>query len=294
VRKLLIVGLVGASLGLASCGAQASIDQAVSSLGSSPDLQLHFTGSASGSGAAKVQSALSVLSLDMNYSNPSGAALSQSGGAANAEILINAGTQTLADIRVVDSNVYVLVNISAAASVPGANLPATQVAPLQLLLGGRWFEVPKSLLTSLTPAPSAASKAQADKEAAAARAIFDDLSKLIANTAYTSLPNGGYSETGTLASVVKAVLPTIESLGGSALPTTSVKGNYTLTVTASGSTATGGSISVTAPSGVAGQGNETVGVDVTVAHASVAVVAPTGATVITPSLIKGLLTQAAG
>ena len=38
MRKLLIVGLVGASLSLASCGAQATIDQAVSSLGSSPYL----------------------------------------------------------------------------------------------------------------------------------------------------------------------------------------------------------------------------------------------------------------
>jgi len=294
VRKLLIVGLVGASLSLASCGTQATIDQAVSSLGSSPYLQLHFTGSASGSGAAKVQSALSVLSLDMNYSNPSGAALSQSGGTANAEILINAGTQTLADVRVVDSNVYVLVNISAAASVPGANLPATQVAPLQLLLGGRWFELPKSLLTSVTPAPTSTSAAQADKEMAAARAIFDDLSKLIANTAYTSLPNGGYSETGTLASVVNAVLPTIDTLSGTTLPTKNVKGTYTLTVKASGSAATGGSINVTAPSGVAGQGNDTIDLDVTAAHASVAIVAPTGATVITPSLFKGLLTQAGG
>jgi hypothetical protein len=200
----------------------------------------------------------------------------------------------LADVRVVDSNVYVLVNISAAASVPGVNVPSTQVAPLQLLLGGRWFELPKSLLTSLTPTPTATSTAQADKGAAAARAIFDDLSKLIANTSYTSLPNGGYSETGTLASVVKAVLPTIDTLSGTPLPTTDVKGTYTLTVTAPGSTATGGSISVTAPGGVTGQGNDTVGLDVTVAHASVAVVAPTGATVITPSLFKGLLTQAGG
>ena len=294
MRKMMIVGLVGASLGLASCGAQASIDQAVSSLGSSPDLQLHFTGSASGPDAAQVQKVLSTLSLDMNYSNPSGAALSQSSGTANAEILVNAGTQTLADVRVVDSNLYVLVNISAVADIPGVTLPATQVAALQLILGGRWFELPKSLLTSIAPAPSATSTAQAAKVAAAERTILDDLSNLIANTAYTTLPNGGYSQTGTLASVVKAVLPTIQSLSGSTLPSTTVKGNYTLTVTASGSNATGGSISVTAPSGVTGQGNDTVGLNVTVAHASLSIVAPTGATIITPSLFQGLLSQAGG
>jgi hypothetical protein len=291
---MMIVGLVGASLGLASCGAQASIDQAVSSLGSSPDLQLHFTGSASGPDAAQVQKVLSTLSLDMNYSNPSGAALSQSSGTANVEILVNAGTQTLADVRVVDSNLYVLVNISAVADIPGVTLPATQVAALQLILGGRWFELPKSLLTSIAPAPSATSTAQAAKVAAAERTILDDLSTLIANTAYTTLPNGGYSQTGTLASVVKAVLPTIQSLSGSTLPSTTVKGNYTLTVTASGSNATGGSISVTAPSGVTGQGNDTVGLNVTVAHASLSIVAPTGATIITPSLFQGLLSQAGG
>jgi hypothetical protein len=294
MRKMMLVGLVGASLGLASCGAQASIDQAVTSLGSSADLQLNFTGSASGPGTAQAQPALGVVSIDMNYSNPSGAALSQSGGTANAEILINAGTQTLADLRVVDSNLYVMLDISGAANIPGVKLPATEVAALQLLLGGRWFELPKSLLNSVTPTPSATSQAQTAKEAAAARAIFDDLSNLIAATPYTTLPNGGYSETGTLESVVKAVLPTIQGLGASTIPTSSVKGNYTLTVTASGSTATGGSITVTAPSAVAGQGDDTVGLNVTVAHASLSIDAPTGATVITPSLLKGLFSQAGG
>lgn len=294
MRKMMLVGLVGASLALASCGAQASIDQAVSSLGSSPDLQLHFTASASGPGSAQIKSALSLLSLDMNYSNPSGAALSQSGGTANAEILVNAGTQTLADLRVVDSNLYVLVNISAVADIPGVTLPTSQVAPLQLLFGGRWFELPKSLLTSIAPTPTATSTAQALKDAAAARTIFDDLSKLIANAPYTTLPNGGYSETGTLASVLNAVLPTVQSLSASTIPTPSVKGNYTLTLTGSGANATGGSITVTGPSGVAGQGDNSVGLNVTVAHANLNVAAPTGATVITSSLLKGLLAQAGG
>jgi hypothetical protein len=291
---MMIVGLVGASLGLASCGAQASIDQAVSSLGSSQDLQLHFTGSASGPGTTQAQTALSVLSVDMNYSNPSGAALSQSGGTANAEILVNAGTQTLADLRVVDSNLYVRVDISAVANIPGVKLPAAQVTALQFILGGQWFELPKSLLTSIAPTPTASSTAQALKDAAAARTIFDDLSNLIATTPYTTLPNGGYSQTGTLASVANAILPTIESLSGRTISSTPVKGSYTLTVTAPGSTATGGSISVTGPSSVAGQGDNTVGLNVTVAHASLDIVAPTGATVITSSLLQGLLSQAGG
>ncbi|MHB8380366.1 MAG: hypothetical protein ACYDB2_10730 [Acidimicrobiales bacterium] len=294
MRKMMIVGLVGASLGLASCGAQASIDQAVSSLGSSSDVQLHFTGSASGPDATQVQQILNVLSLEVNFSNPSGAALSQSGATADVEFLLYDGSRTLADVRVVDSNLYVLVNLPAVATVPGVSLPASQVEALQLILGGRWFEFPKSVITSMVPAPTTTSTAQTAREVAAVRALFDDLSKLIASTAYTTLPSGGYSETGTLASVVNAVLPTIESLSTRTLPSNTVKGTYTLSVTTSGATATGGSITVTAPSGAVGQGNDTIGLSATVAHASVDIAAPTGATVITSSLLKGLLSQARG
>jgi len=294
VRKMMLVGLVGASLGLASCGAQASIDQAVTSLGASPYLQLHFTGVASGPGTAQAQSALSVLSIDMNFSNPSPAPLSQSGGTANAEIVVKAGPQTLADVRLIDSNLYVLLNISAAANVPGVTLPATEVTALQLLMGGRWFELPKSLLDSVTTTTTPTQATQAANDAAAARTIFDDLSKLIAATPYTTLPNGGYSQTGTLQSVVNAVLPTVQSLSGSTITTKSVQGTYTLNVTTSGATATGGSINVTAPSAVSGQGNDTVGLTVTAAHQSLSIDAPPTPTIITQSLIQGLLSQAGG
>lgn len=294
MRKMMLVGLVGASLGLASCGAQASIDQAVSSFGSSPDLQLHFTASETGPDAAKAQKMLSLVSVDMNYSNPSGMPLSQSGGTANAEILVNAGTKTLADVRVVDSNIYVLFDVSAAASIPGVNVPSTQLAPIQLLFGGRWFELPKSLWSSLTPTTSATSQVQAAKETAAAASMVDEISTLIAATPYTTLANGTYSETGTLDSALKAIFPTIQSLTSATIPTTSVKGTYTLTVTAPGSNATGGSISVTAPSSVPGQGNDTVGVDVTVAHAGLNIDTPASATVITPTILQGLVSQVGG
>jgi hypothetical protein len=93
-------------------------------------------------------------------------------------------------------------------------------------------------------------------------------------------------------SVAKAVLPTIESLSGRQIPTTSIEGTYTLTVTGSGSTATGGSITINGPSSVTGGGNASVGLTVTVAHASDSINAPTGATVITQSLLKGLISQA--
>jgi hypothetical protein len=291
VRKMMVVGLVAASLGLASCGVKASMDQAVSSLGASADLQVHLTASSSGPGAqtAEVQKALGALSLDMHYSNPSGAPLSQSDGTANAELIVNTGTQAIVDIRADDSNVYVLVNVSALADIPGVNLPASELSALQLVIGGRWFELPKTLLDTYLP-NSASAKAASIKDQADEQKILDALSTVIADTKYTTLPNGGYSETGTLESIVKALLPAIDAISGKTVPSSPVKGTYTLSVTASGSTATGASISITAPSGTTG--NATIGLQATIAHANDGVVAPTGATVITPSLLKGLISQA--
>jgi hypothetical protein len=57
----------------------------------------------------------------------------------------------------------------------------------------------------------------------------------------------------------------------------------------SGVTATGGSIEITAPSG--SSGNASVGIHAAVTHDADTVVAPTGATIITPSLLKSLLAQ---
>jgi hypothetical protein len=267
------------------------MDQAVSSLGAPADLQVHLTASASGPGAqtAEVQKALGALSLDVEFSNPSGAPLSQSDGTANAELIINTGTQAIADIRMVDSNVYVLVNVSAVADIPGVNLPAGELSGLQLLMGGRWFELPKTLLDTYLPSGSSA-KAASIKDQADEQKILDALSTVIADTKYTTLPNGGYSETGTLESIVKALLPTIDAISGGTIPSSPVKGTYTLSVTESGSTATGASISITAPNGTTG--NATIGLQATIAHANDSVVAPTGATIITPSLLKGLFSQA--
>ena len=72
MKKFLIVGFAAAALGLAACGATASLNGAVASLGSSADLQVHVTMSASGAGTASEQPVLSALSLDVDYSNPSG------------------------------------------------------------------------------------------------------------------------------------------------------------------------------------------------------------------------------
>jgi hypothetical protein len=236
-----------------------------------------------------LQKYLSVMSIDMEYSNPSGGPLSQAGTAADSEITVDVGTQTLADVREVSSNVYVLINVNTLTNIPGLTLPSSEISALQLVLGGRWFELPKSFIDSYIPATST-STAETAKDQAAAKKVFDAISTLIDTTPYTTLPNGGFSQTGSLESVATAVLPTIESVEGTTAHSGTVKGNYTITLAMSGATATGGSITITAPDGT--QGNQSLELQAAVTHNNDSIVAPSGATIITKSLLKGLLSQA--
>jgi hypothetical protein len=294
VRKMvLILGVVVASLGLSACGSgtKATIDSSVASLGAQPDLQIHFTASVSGSGTAEAQNVLGVISMDTRYATPSGGPLSQANGSANSEVIVNVGATPLLDLRAIGTNFYVQVDLSAVNEIPGLPLTSqdqSELGALQLFLGGKWFEIPSKLLGSELPS-SAAAKAKTAQDQAIARKIFDALSKLIDNGHATALSSGGYSETGTLQSVLKALLPTIQGLDPSAAASAGpVQGTYTLTLTNSGSVATGGSISITAPEGSGSPGDATVTVQAAVTHNSDPVDVPTDVTVITPALIQQL------
>jgi hypothetical protein len=284
---------VVASLGLSACGSgtKATIDSSIASLGAQPDLQIHFTASASGTGTAEAQKVLSVISMDTRYSTPSGGPLSQANGKANGEVIFNVGTKPLLDLRTIDSNIYVEIDLSSVNQIPGLPLTSqdqAELGALQLFLSNKWFEVPSKLITSEVP-KSSASKAKAAQDQAIERKIFDALSKLIDNGHATALASGGYSETGTLESVLKAVLPTIASLDPSAASSAhTVPGTYTLTLTNAGSTATSGSISITAPEGSGSPGNATVTLKAAVTHDSDAIDVPANVTVITPALIQQL------
>jgi hypothetical protein len=281
-----------ASLGLSACGSgtKATIDSSIASLGAQPDLQIHFTASVSGSGTAEAQKVLDVISMDTRYATPSGGPLSQANGKANGEVILNVGAKPLLDLRSIGSNLYVQIDLSAVNEIPGLPLTSrdqSELGALQLFLGGKWFEIPSTLLASELPS-SAATKAKAAQDQAIERKIFDALSKLIDNGHATALSSGGYSETGTLESVVKALLPTIQGLDPSATSTSPVRGTYTLTLTNSGSSATGGSISITAPAGNGSSGDATVTLRAAVTHDSDPVVVPTNVTVITPALLQQL------
>jgi hypothetical protein len=294
VRKIvLLLGVVVASLGLSACGsgAKATIDSSVASLGAQSDLQIHFSASVTGSGTAEAQKVLDVVSMDTRYATPSGGPLSQANGTANAEVIVNVGAKPLVDLRSIGSNLYVQIDLSAVNEIPGLPLTSqdqSELAALQLFLGGKWFEVPSTLLASELPS-SAATKAKAAQDQTIERKIVDALSTLIDKGHATALSSGGYSETGTLESVVQAVLPIVQGLDPSAGASASaVKGTYTLTLTNSGSVATSGSISITAPEGSGSPGDATVTLRADVSHDSDPVAVPTDVTVITPALIQQL------
>jgi len=291
VRKSLLVtgvGVVAASLALSACGSspaakKAALDQFVASLGASPYVQVHLTASFTGAGStAKSQAILKATSMDLNVSNPSGAALSQAGTSANTELIFNVGTTPFLDVRIVSGTIYLKVDVTAISQIPQVTLPASEVAAAQLFFGGRWFELPKELVHSIiqrTKVPKAQIAADQQVEAK----IIDALANLIDTSHYKTLSNG-FSVAGTLQSVVTAVTPTIQRFAHTTAPSKPAKGTYVLVLTTSGSTVTGGSIAVTAPNGT--KGKATGSLTATVTHKSVNVVAPSSATPITPQLLK--------
>jgi len=294
VRKsILILGVVVASLGLSACDSSttATIDTSIASLGAQSDLQIHFTASASGPGTAETQKVLNVTSMDVRYASTTGGPLSQSNAKADSEVILNVGTNQLLDVREIDSNFYVELDLSAISAIPGLPLTTqeqSQLAALQLVLGGKWFELTSSLIASEIPSSDAA-QATATKERAIESKIVDALSNLIDQGKATSLASGGYSETGTLESVLLAIEPIIAPLDPSASTAGPVKGTYTLTLTNAGSVATGGSISITAPEGSVSVGDATVTLQAAVTHDNDSIATPTDVTVITPALIQQLL-----
>lgn len=294
-KTLLVLGVVASTLALSACGTttKATIDQSVASLGSQSNLQIHLTGTVAGTDAVQAQPILNLVSINMDYANPSGGTLAQAGSTLAEDITVNVGTKTLAEIRSVDGNDYLMADLTSLSALPGINLPASQLAALQLAFGGRWFEIPKSLIDSLTQKEASAAKAQAATDVALERQIIDAISKVIDNAPARELSGGGYSETGTLASIVNAVWPTIASVTKTTLPASAaaVKGTYTLTLTNSGSTATGASITIAAPGGA--PKITSIGLVAAITHNSETITAPSGATVVTPALIKELETSGA-
>ncbi len=286
MKAFTLLGLLAAgALGLSACGAQATVDQAVTSLGASPYLQLHLTGSLASADPAyaNAQSVVKDLSLTLDYASTNGANLSAAGTSVDGEVLLDVAGTTALDVRSIGGNLYVELNLAPLASLPGLNVPPGSLGAAGQMLDGRWFEIPQSLLSQVAAAhqPSAAQVARAQS---LARAAIKALSTLVEGAPYTS-SNGTLTETGTLQSVVDALAPVLGPATGATPPT--VSGTYSISLTTSGTTATGGSVTITsagtsahpAPSPV------TVSLQATAGHDTVPVATPAGAIVVTPSML---------
>jgi hypothetical protein len=227
--------------------------------------------------------------------NPTGANLAQA-TSLDAEVTVNIGNSALLDLRTVGGNLYLLINASALQSIPSLPISANDLSAVDALFGGRWFELPKSLLNSYLATERAKLKASGATPPATAKEVQEEksivaaLTKFIETTPSTTLAGGGFSETASLQAFVNALWPTFKSLDPSTVAEPSnVKGSYTLTLSTAGSTVTGGSISITAPGT---GGNDTVGLQATVTHNGATVAAPANPTVLSKSVLQGLLNDA--
>jgi hypothetical protein len=286
-RMFLVVG-IAASLALSACGSspaarKAALKEYVASLGSSPNLQVKLTGNFTGAGSTTPKKVLKVLSFGMNFSSTTGSAISQSGGNVNLELTADVSGTPFLDLVKAGNNIYLKIDASALGTIPGVKISASELALVQATFGGRWYELPKSLLNSVIPKKDAVGANATESKVEEAK-VVDAITNLIDTTPYTSTSNG-YSETGTLLSLTKAIYGAVSSLSHGTGPTaTKDKGTYTLSVSTSGSGATGASFSVTTPNGT--KGNATGALTATFAHASTSVSAPSGATVITAALLR--------
>jgi hypothetical protein len=282
----------------------------VTSVGSSPDVQVRLSADVSGTGTAQAEQVLKDLTVVVKASTTDGSPLSSaSDSSVNGEVIVDVGSSPLADVRAIgDAGLYVLVNPSALGDVPGvAGIPTQDLQAAQTLLGGRWFELTPDLLNQLgslatsvlasagnhlgsiggaqQPSGGTSSGSLGAARLAQVRQLLDAVITEIENAPSTSTP-GGYQVSGSLHSLEQAVLPALEQLVGEPLQPPAVNGSYTLGVTVADATITGALLTITVPDS---SGPKTVDLSASIAHADDPVTAPPGATNVTPSLIQSIV-----
>jgi hypothetical protein len=290
MRKVVLAAavVVGASVGLTACSGPptvTSIKAFIASFGAHQYTQVQLNAAFSGAGASKVEKILKEFSLGVRVANPTGGTISQGRGTNSSEVLVDAGSATLLDLRQVGGNLYAKANLNALSGIPGVNIPPSELAGLDLFIGNRWFEFPKSLLNKFVPAGKTPADQHSEASVRALQAkLIDGIATLLAKSPYKKVPNG-YQESGTILQFVRAIVPAIRSVDPKATTPTHARGTYKVTLTSKGSGVTGLTISVTAPNGT---GNATGTVNATVSHDSVTIPVPSGATVISQSLLNEL------
>lgn len=293
IRKGKLMAIVaGASLGLSACSVPVALSDTSATLGASQFLQVHLSANlfARGASAAKVIKVLKKLNYEIDYQSATGAPLATSLNSARSQVIVYTGTERVLTIVNVNSNEYLNVNVAALARIPGLNLTPAKLAPINLILGGRWFEFPYSLVakyetSTLHIKPTRTLAAQNDIK------VVNALVAFFANQPTTTTADG-FAQTGTLANLERALVPLLKSVVKTPLPTTAPSGTYKLSVKMNGSVATAATIAVTAPNGK--YGNGTLTLSATFAQANVPVSTPSGALVVTNKLLTQLSGSGSG
>jgi len=288
----LIALAAAASLGLSACTIPMALSQASATLGGSQYLQVHFKVAFAGSGASVVQEekVLKGLSFNLNEESANGAPLSHALNKVNQSLVVWNGSQRLMTIVDHKSNLYVNVNVPAIGHLSNAKIPGQELTAVNLILGNRWIEFPFTLIYQY---------AKKSTHFSLKRSSWASAEILVTNALVAALASGqtttvahGFTEAGTLASLVKTLEAIVPAAGATTLPTANVNGTYNVAVTMAGAQATSATASITAPSPP--NGNATLTVAATFAHQDVRVSTPTYPLVITPALIKQLTSISAG
>lgn len=286
MRKTLVgVSALVAAIALAACTSATTattIKQFVGSIGSQQYVQVHLTARVTGQVPADRARVLDELSIDVHAANPTGGSVTAADQNASVEILVNLGSATLADVRIVDSTLYAKVDLAALGSVPGVGIPPLELAAAQLFLGGRWFELPRSVVQHLAPPPTRQEIATSSQIEAR---VIDALARYIDSSRHAKTA-GEFTESGSIRQLESALLPVVSGVEHRQIAPVAVPGSYVLRLSTSGTTVKGVTLSVTAPTATGGVATATF--TMTVTHDPVSVVAPAGATAITPQLFRDL------
>jgi hypothetical protein len=303
-KYALVAAALMTAVTLSACGSspaarKASLDAYVSSLGAQPNLQIKATSgfTSSAPGTAKVHTILGALSYTINMSSTTGQSIAQSSHAINVETVVAVRGKTLFDMRAIGKNVYFKLNLNQVANIPDTNVPAGEIAAMQLFLGGRWFEITPSSISGYVP-PTDSSKTNTVQDRKDAAMVLDALTNYIDSLPFKNPSSGTYTVHDTLQNFLTALLPTLQKLYPSYQgPSTPAPSNatYTMSISASGTGATGATLSISAPTG--NSASSPLGTAIVTAnftHANQPVTAPANATVVTKSLIAQLFSSADG
>ena len=280
----MVTVVAAASLILSACSIPVALSQTRSVLGGGY-LQIHFSVgvTAPGVAAAKDAKFLQGLTFSIDTQTPPGAPFNSALSHAGQKLTIWRGATHLATLIDLKSNLFLRLNFTALAQVPGVRLSASEIAAGNLFLGGRWIEIPDSLVVKFA-SPALRLKLKKNSLVSGEYRTLNDLVSVLARGPVTTTATG-YSETGTLASLGTALSGVASSSGPDPLPS-KLKGSYSLSVTKTGTQPSSFNFSVTVPRGTLGA--VTTRVAGTIAHRRVQVKAPDNPLVITSTLLRQL------